>query len=66
MLKSKKSGLALVTLLVVVALPYPDGQNVSFPLPVIVAEVNVFKMKPKNEPQSPYSQPLVYCGVVAC
>ncbi len=64
--RGKNIALAVVTLLVMVVAPYPDGQGVSHPPLVITSDSSIFKVKPENWGLASPAQPAVYCGVTVC
>ena len=66
MRSGKQIALAVVTLLVMVVAPYPDGQSVSHPPLVITADTSIFKVKLDDRTLTYPAQPSVYCGVTVC
>jgi len=64
--RCKQFGLAVAILSVMVVAPYPDGQSVSHPPLVIIADTSIFKVKPENGLSTVLAQPAVYCGVTIC
>ena len=66
MRRAKKISLAVVTLMVMVVAPFPDGQSVSHPPLVITADTSIFKVKLEDAPSASLSQPAVYCVVTVC
>ena len=66
MRSGKQISLAVVTLMIMVVAPFPDGQSVSHPPLVITADTSIFKVKPEDRVQAFPAQPAVYCGVTIC
>ena len=66
MRRAKKISLAVVTLVVMVVAPFPDGQSVSHPPLVITANTSIFKVKLEDGLSISLTQPAVYCGVTIC
>ena len=66
MCRGKQIALAAATLLVMVVVPFPDGQSVSHPPLVITADNSFFKVKPDDGLSTSLPQPAVYCGVTIC
>ena len=66
MRSGKQSALAIATLLVIVVVPFPDGQSVYHPPLVITADTSIFKVKPEDSLPTSVAQPAVYCGVTIC
>ena len=66
MRKNSRIGLAVVTLMVMVVAPSPDGQSVSPPTKVITADIVDFKIRIDAGSSRGIMQPEVYCGVTRC
>ena len=66
MRRAKKISLAVVTLVVMVVAPFPDGQSVSHLPLVITANTSIFKVKLEDGLSTSLTQPAVYCGVTIC